>query len=126
LYIPGISAVSPPTSAVLHARQPSADAHRDEVDADAAMDAGLDGDLELGADAVGRGDQDRILEPGRAEVEQRPEAAQTGIGAAPAGRLGGWLDALDQSIARVDIDAGIAVGERFVAAGHVAGAGSEQ
>ena len=39
------------------------DAHRDEVDADRVVHAGLDGDLELGADAVGGRDQDRILKP---------------------------------------------------------------
>ena len=38
------------------------DAHGDEVDADRVVDAGLDGDLELGADAVIGGDQDRVLE----------------------------------------------------------------
>ena len=36
------------------------DAHRDEVDADRVVLAGVDRDLELGADAVGGGDQDRV------------------------------------------------------------------
>ena len=36
------------------------DAHGDEIDADRVVDAGLDGDLELGADAVVGGDQDGI------------------------------------------------------------------
>ena len=36
------------------------DAHGDEVDADRVEDAGVDGDLQLGADAVGGGDQDRV------------------------------------------------------------------
>ena len=52
------------------------DAHRDEVDADRVVDAGLERDLELGADAVGAGDQDRVLEARRLEVEQPAEAAQ--------------------------------------------------
>ena len=42
------------------------DRHGDEVDADRVVQAGLDRDLDLGADAVGRGHQDRILEAGRA------------------------------------------------------------
>ena len=42
------------------------DAHGDEIDADGVVPAGLDGDLELGADAVVGGDQDRVLEAGRA------------------------------------------------------------
>ena len=36
------------------------DRHGDEVDADGVVAAGLDRDLELGADAVGGGDQHRI------------------------------------------------------------------
>ena len=51
------------------------DVHGDEVDADAVMNAGLDGELELGADAVGGGDQHRVLEAASLEVEQAAEAA---------------------------------------------------
>ena len=36
------------------------DRHGDKIDADGVMTAGLDRDLDLGADAVGGGDQDRI------------------------------------------------------------------
>jgi len=39
------------------------------------VDAGLDGDLQLGADSVGGRDQDRILESGGAQIEQRAESA---------------------------------------------------
>ena len=115
--MPGISAVSPPTSAQPACRQPSAmpaitraaiadvelaggeiveeeqrlgalreqvvDAHGDEVDADGVVPAGLDGDLELGADAVGGGDEDRVREAGRLEIEQRAEAAEVGVRARP-------------------------------------------
>src|SRR5206468_7585360 len=38
------------------------DAHGDQVDADRRVPAGVDGDLELGADAVIGGNQDRVLE----------------------------------------------------------------
>ena len=48
------------------------------------VQAGLDRDLELGADAVGGGDQDRILEARRLEVEQAAEAADLGVGAGAA------------------------------------------
>ena len=41
------------------------DAHGDEVDADRVVNAGLDGDLDLGADAVIGGDEDRIDEARR-------------------------------------------------------------
>ena len=39
------------------------------------MNAGFDGELELGADAVGGGDQHRVLEAASLEVEQAAEAA---------------------------------------------------
>ena len=116
-YIPGISAVSPPTRAQPACRQPSAmppitsravrhrqpaggvvveeeqglgalhhqvvDAHRDEVDADRVVPADLDGELQLGADAVGGGDQDRVGEAGGLQVEQRAEAADAADRAGP-------------------------------------------
>ena len=62
------------------------DAHGDEVDADRVVLAGLDGDLQLGADAVIGGDQHRIGEAGGLEVEQAAEAADLAIGARPARR----------------------------------------
>ena len=57
------------------------DRHGDEIDADRVVARGLDGDLDLGADAVGRGDQERIGEAGGLEVEQAAEAADLGVGA---------------------------------------------
>ena len=57
------------------------DAHRDEVDADPVMPAGLDRQLELGADAVIGGDQQRIFVAGRLQVEEAAESAELGIGA---------------------------------------------
>ena len=42
------------------------DRHGDEIDADRVMPSGLDRDLDLGADAVGGGDEDRVLEARRA------------------------------------------------------------
>ena len=73
-----------------------------------------DGDLELGADAVVGGNQDRVPEAGPLEVEQAAEAAERRICAGAQGRLGEGLDGLDQSVANVDVDAGIAVGEGLV------------
>jgi hypothetical protein len=76
--------------------------------------ADVDGDLELGADAVGGADQDRVLEAGGLQVEQRAEAAQAGIRAGAAGGLGERLDGLDQRLAGIDVDAGIAVGQALL------------
>jgi hypothetical protein len=70
---------------------------------------GLDRDLHLGADAVGGGDQDRVGEPGRLEVEQRAEAAEIGIRAGAGRRLGLRLDRFDQRGAGIDINARIFV-----------------
>src|SRR5262245_511849 len=87
------------------------DVHGNEVDADAVMGASLDGELELGADAVGRRDQKRILEAAGLEVKQAAEPAKAAQKSRP-GRLGGKRAyRLDQGVARIDVDAGVAVGE---------------
>ena len=81
--------------------------------------AGRERDLELGADAVGAGDQDRILEA-RREVEQAAEAAERREHARSVGAARERLDALDQRVAGVDVDAGFLVGQgRPIVAGGV-------
>ena len=79
--------------------------------------AGLDGELELGADAVGGGDEQRVLEAARLEVEQAAEAADAAqqAGARRPGRE--RADRAHQGIASIDIDAGVAVGERGLVLG---------
>ena len=94
------------------------DRHRHQVDADAAMQAGLDGDLDLGADAVGRRHQHRVLETRRLEVEQAAESADFGVRARPGGGADHRLDEIDQAVARIDIDARIRVSEPVFAVGH--------
>ncbi len=56
------------------------DRHRHQIDADAVVQASLDRDLDLGANAIGRRDQHGILEAGRLEVEQAAESADLGVG----------------------------------------------
>ena len=80
------------------------------------MPPGFDGDLELGADAVVGGDQDRVLEAGRLQIEQPAETAEVGIGAGPARRSRQRLDRFDQRVAGIDIDAGLAIGQRSIGA----------
>ncbi len=58
------------------------DAHGDEVDADGIVAVEGDGDLELGADAVGGRDQDGIAIAGRLQVEQGAETAESRLGSA--------------------------------------------
>ena len=94
------------------------DRHRHQVDADAAMQAGLDRDLDLGADAVGRRHQDRILEARRLEVEQPAEPADFGVRAGAGGGADHRLDEIDQAVARIDIDARIRVSEPVFAVDH--------
>ena len=83
------------------------DRHRDEIDADGVVPAGLDRDLDLGADAVGAGDQQRVAEARAFEVEQPAEAADLGIRARPGGCAHQRLDQLDHAVAGIDIDAGL-------------------
>jgi hypothetical protein len=85
------------------------DAHGDEVDADVVVQPGLDRDLELGPDAIRRRDDQRVREAGGLQVEERPEAAELGVGAAPARRAGQGLDRVDQRLAGVDVDARVPV-----------------
>ena len=94
------------------------DRHRHQIDADAAVQPGLDGDLDLGADAVGRRHQNRVLEAGGLEVEQAAEPADFGIGAGAGGGTNHRLDEIDQTVAGVDIDARIRVSEPVFAVDH--------
>lgn len=87
-------------------------AHRDEVDADRIMFAAVDGELELCPDAIVRGDQERVVEPRRLQVEKAAKSAEISVssGAAGGARHGG--DHPHQRIAGGDIDArlGISIG----------------
>ena len=82
------------------------------------MQAGLDRDLELGADAIGGSNQDRIGKARSLEVEQAAEAADFSIGAGARGGANHRLDHIDQSIARIDVDARIRVGKAVFAVDH--------
>jgi len=73
--------------------------------------AGRDRQLELGADAVGRRDEDGVLESGRARVEKAAKSAKRGVRARPRGGAGQRLYGVDQTIASIDIDPRVAVGQ---------------
>ena len=94
------------------------DRHRHQVDADAAMQAGLDRDLDLGADAVGGGDQDRVLEARGLQVEQPAKPADFRVGAGAGGGANHRLDEVDQAVARIDVDARIRVSQPVFAVDH--------
>jgi hypothetical protein len=75
------------------------------------MPAAGDRDLELGADAVGRRDQDGIREARCLQIEKGAEAADVVDDAEPPGRPRERLDRLDQPFALVDIDARVPVAQ---------------
>ena len=94
-------------------------AHGDQVDSDAVMSARIDRELQLGSDPVVCGDQQRIVEPCRLQVEKAAESAKVGIGARTSRRSGERGDGTDQRIAGLDRDAGpgISVGGGLVMLG---------
>ena len=87
-------------------------AHRHEVDTDAVVALLLEGELELGADAVGARNQHRLAVFLR-DLAQRAEAADAGEHLGPQRAARERLDRFDQRVARVDVDAGVAIGESF-------------
>ena len=86
-------------------------AHGDEVDADGVVPVRRERDLELGADAVGAGDEHRLPVLLHVEREEPAEAADPGEDLRPEGGAGMGLDELDEAIALVDVDARVAVGQ---------------
>ena len=72
-------------------------------------------------DAIGRGDQNRVLIAGGARIEERAETAQTIHHPGTLGRGGSGLDPLDQRIAGIDIHSGLGIGQAAFALGHLKG-----
>ena len=85
-------------------------AHGDEVDADGVVAAGVDRQAQLGTHAVGAGHQHRLPVAAR-QLHQRAEAADAGQHLAALRAPHQRLDALDELVAGVDVDAGIAIGD---------------
>ena len=86
-------------------------AHGHQIDADGAMVSAGDGDLELGAHAVGGGHQDGIGISRGAQVEQGAKTAEAGGHARTVRGFRQGFDRVDKSRAGVDIDAGLFVTE---------------
>ena len=85
------------------------DAHRDEVDADGVEPAHAAGDLDLGAHAVGAGHQHGVLEARQAHGAAEPAEAAEDERVLRA--LQPLLHEVDGAVARLDVDAGLLVGE---------------
>ena len=92
------------------------DAHGDQVDADRVMSSQLLCDHQLGADAVGSGNQHGFSIASRWQCEHSAETAQARQHFRTLCSFYEWLDALDEFGASVDVDACIFVGKRFI--GH--------
>ena len=88
-------------------------AHGHQIDADAGVDARIDGETQLGADAVGPRNQNRPRVAIHRQLEQAAEAAENGNDTAAPGAFRKRLDAVHQAIATFDVDTGIAVGDGF-------------
>ena len=86
------------------------DAHRHQVDADGVVLVQREGELELGADAIGARHQHRLAEAFR-QFDQRAEAADSSQHLRAQRALRERLDRFDQAIAGVDVDAGVAIGQ---------------
>ncbi len=74
------------------------------------MLAQIHGQAQLGAHAVGAGDQHRFAVTG-GQFAQGAEAAQPGHDFRAAGAFGDMLDAVHQGVAGVDIDAGVFIAQ---------------
>jgi hypothetical protein len=81
------------------------DAVVDQVGAHGVVHAELEGDLELGAHAVGGADQDGVLPALQVEPEERAEAADAAQDVAVEGLLRQVLDAFLGAVAGGDVDA---------------------
>ena len=86
-------------------------AHRDEVDADLVVTPGVDREAQLGADAIRARHQHRPAIAIERHFDQRAEAADAGQDLLAHRLFDDGFDAFDEFVARVDIDAGIAIGQ---------------
>ncbi len=93
------------------------DAHRDKVLPHRVMAVELEGQLQLGADAIGTRNEHGLLVFLR-DLEERAEAADAAQHLGAHGAFRGGLDAFDQRIAGIDVDARIAVRHGSVGISH--------
>jgi hypothetical protein len=96
------------------------DAHAYQVDADGVVAIELLGELKLGAHAVRARYQHRLAVAAR-HIEQAAKTAQAAHDLRTESSLDHRLDALDQRVAGIDVDACGAVGEGFGVGGHRSG-----
>jgi hypothetical protein len=86
------------------------DAHGHQVLTNGVVLVEVEGQLQLGADTIGAGDQHRLAVVLR-QLHEGTEAANAAQHLGPHGPAGMGLDAFDQIVPGIDINAGIAVGK---------------
>ena len=86
------------------------DAHGNEVDAHGIVLVEGEGQLELGAHAVGARNEDRVAHAAELRAEQAAEAADIGDDALGVRAGNKMFDAAHEIVARLDVDAGFPVG----------------
>ena len=84
--------------------------HGHEVDAHGVVPVQGEGQLELGAHAIGAGHQHGLHQP-FGQAAQGAEATNAREHLWPHGALGQRLDAVDESVAGIDVHASVAVGQ---------------
>ncbi len=87
------------------------DAHRHQIDADGVMALQIHRQAQLGADAIGAGDQYRLAVFLRQRT-QRAKATESSHHLGTASLLDDSLNPVDQGIARIDVYSGVFVTER--------------
>ena len=93
------------------------DAHRDEIDTNRIVAIQVPREHEFGADTVGARYEYRFAVAISRQGKQAAKSAKTGHDLRAAGSLHQRLDAIDERIARIDIDTGIFVRQWFF--GHL-------
>ena len=91
------------------------DAHGDEIDTNRVMDAKVLGQHELGADAIRTGYQHWLLIAPRRQRKQATKPTETGKHLGASSAFHERLDALNEFVPRVDVDAGVFVRKWFIA-----------
>src|SRR5690606_31623436 len=97
------------------------DAHGNQIDAHRVVLVGVDGDLQLGADAVIGGNEHRVLEACGLEVEQAAKAADLSVRTGAARGPHERLDLLDHKVAGIDVDASLRIGQAIMGSRLVGG-----
>lgn len=85
------------------------DAHRHEIDTDGVVLIGRDGQPQLGTNAIRSGNQNRMPVAPKWQFEQSAETAQPAHNFAAPGHLGERFDLFNETVAGINIDAGLLI-----------------